>query len=185
MANKSPVFQMPDAQHFSDYGFHPHFDYFQVVEEARKQRKGASRAGRSIDGLHLKLQKPTISHDLDSSKIIKKNKHSTKNNKRWWKHALHFFRGKWTPQVHHSSSSQNGGGVQCIGFSAPPPVYTTESRSGSTTPYRTTSRPASCPRSPAMRDEMDSLPYISLRDINVEQHHRVSASSPMPIYLVT
>ncbi|KAK1385626.1 Rop guanine nucleotide exchange factor 6 [Heracleum sosnowskyi] len=183
MSNKSPTFPMPDTQHFSDYGFQPHFDYFQVVEEARKHK----RPGRAIDGLHFKLQKPTISHDLDSSKIIKKNKHCSKNNnKRWWKHALHFFKGKWTPHS-QGSSSQNGGVVQCIGFSAPP-VYITESRSGSTTPYRTTSRPMSCPRSPAMKGDMQNLPYISLKDINIDyqvQHHRISASSPMPIYLVT
>lgn len=159
----------------------------QAVEEARKHKrenKGGARPGRSIDGLHFKLQKPTISHELDSSKVIKKNKHCNKKNKRWWKHALHFFKGKWTP--HQGSSSQNGG-VQCIGFSAPP-VYITESRSGSTTPYRTTSRPTSCPRSPEAKGEMDNLPYISLRDINIDyqvQHHRISASSPMPIYLVT
>ncbi|KAF1001810.1 hypothetical protein AG4045_019016 [Apium graveolens] len=181
---------MPDTQHFSDYGFQPHFDYCQAVEEARKHKrenKVGARAGRSIDGLHFKLQKPSISHELDSSKIIKKNKHCTKNNKpRWWKHALHFFKGKLTPHNQACSTSQNGK-VQCIGFSAPP-VYITESRSGSTTPYRTASRPTSCPRSPAMKGEMDNLPYISLRDINMDyqlQHHRISASSPMPIYLVT
>lgn len=31
MSNKSPIFPMPDPQHFSDYGFDPQIDYFQVL----------------------------------------------------------------------------------------------------------------------------------------------------------
>lgn len=30
MSNKSPIFPMPQPQHFSDYGFDPQIDYFQV-----------------------------------------------------------------------------------------------------------------------------------------------------------
>lgn len=30
MSNKSPIFPMPEPQHFSDYGFDPQIDYFQV-----------------------------------------------------------------------------------------------------------------------------------------------------------
>ncbi|XP_074347221.1 uncharacterized protein LOC141686058 [Apium graveolens] len=157
MLNKSPIFQMPDTQHFSDYGFQPHFDYCQAVEEARKHKrenKVGARAGRSIDGLHFKLQKPSISHELDSSKSLRRISIAPRTTSR-----------------------------------AAPPVYITESRSGSTTPYRTAQQADTLVHVPRpMKVEMDNLPYISLRDINMDyqlQHHRISASSPMPIYLVT
>ncbi|KAJ0106360.1 hypothetical protein Patl1_18998 [Pistacia atlantica] len=63
MSNKSPIFPMPEPQHFNDYGFDPQIDYFQcsvldsfvenkVLEEARKQKKESSR---SIDSLHFEL----------------------------------------------------------------------------------------------------------------------------------
>ena len=31
MSSKSPVFPFPEPQHFSDYGFDPQLDYFQVI----------------------------------------------------------------------------------------------------------------------------------------------------------
>lgn len=30
MSHKSPIFPLPESQHFSDYGFDPQIDYFQV-----------------------------------------------------------------------------------------------------------------------------------------------------------
>nr|DAD33257.1 TPA_asm: hypothetical protein HUJ06_012108 [Nelumbo nucifera] len=30
MSSKSPICPMPEPQHFSDYGFEPQIDYFQV-----------------------------------------------------------------------------------------------------------------------------------------------------------
>lgn len=154
------------------------------MEAARKHKRGNQGVGRSIDGLHFKLEKPTISNDLDYSKIIKKNKHGKKNliRKRWWKNALHFFKRKWTRRSSQGHSQQ--GGVHPIG-SYEQPVYITESRSGSTTPYRTTSRPTSGSLSPALSGQMNNLPYISLRDLNNDSQHRTTASSTIPIYLVT
>ena len=67
------------------------------------------------------------------------------------------------------------------------PVYITESRSGSSTPYRSTSRPSSGPLAgtltPRRKGDVE-IPYLNLRELNMEQHHRVSTSA-MPIYLVT
>ncbi|XP_022723058.1 uncharacterized protein LOC111280141 [Durio zibethinus] len=183
MSNKSPVFPMPEPQHFSDYGFDPQIDYFQVLEEAKKHRKETSR---SIDLLHFKLQKP-ISKDEHS----KKN-HNAKKKKRWWKNALLLFKWKkWTrdtldldlelePDVHRTRAT-------AFRASISGPVYITESRSGSSTPYRSTSRPSSGPLAgtltPTRKGDVE-IPYLSLRELNMEQHHRVSTSA-MPIYLVT
>ncbi|KAK9287945.1 hypothetical protein L1049_016390 [Liquidambar formosana] len=179
MSNKSPIFPMPEPQHFSDYGFDPQFDYFQVLEEARKHKRDTTR---SIDSLHFKLQKP-ISKD-DYSKKTKK--------KRWWKNALLFFKWKWTTHsdrgldydedrdVHRARARAFRGSISG-------PVYITESRSGSSTPYRTSSRPTSGPlagtMTPTRKGEVE-IPYLSLRELNMEQQHRISASA-MPIYLVT
>ncbi|KAG2694517.1 hypothetical protein I3843_08G145000 [Carya illinoinensis] len=68
------------------------------------------------------------------------------------------------------------------------PIYITESRRGSTTPYHSTSdRHSSSPLTrmltPFRKDDLD-LPYLSLMDSNMEQQQRVSTSS-LPIYLVT
>ncbi|XP_011091001.1 uncharacterized protein LOC105171548 isoform X2 [Sesamum indicum] len=181
MSNKSPIFPLPQPQHFTDYGFEPQIDYFQVLEEARKHKRES--ASRSIDLLHFKLQKP-ISKD-DSSKKIKKNK------KRWWRNALLFFKfPKWTPPA----SRDLGGARHRIGSisgpvyitesrsgSPPPsisgPVYITESRSGSSTPY---SRAGS---GPLVKGEME-IPYMSLRELNMEENRRISGTAT-PIYLVT
>ncbi|KAK1387547.1 putative Toxicos en levadura 2 [Heracleum sosnowskyi] len=179
--SNNPVFPMTDTHHFSDYGFHPHFDYFQVLEAAKKHKRENQGVGKAIDGLHFKLQKPTVSHELDYSKIIKKNKHNHKIHvkKRWWKKALKIFTRKWIGR--NSQDHRQQGAVH----PNEQPVYITESRSGSGTPYRTTSRPISGSLSPAMSCEMENLTYISLRDINNELQHRTTASPTMPIYLVT
>lgn len=143
------------------------FCIFQVMEEARKHKR--ETASRPID-LHFKLQKP-ISKD-DSSKKIKKNK------KRWWRNPLLFFKlPKWAPPAggatvdlgrHHRIGSISG------------PVYITESRSGSSTPYRTASRPGS---GQLVKGEV-GIPYFSLRELNTAASHRISAVET-PIYLVT
>ncbi|KAF2615137.1 hypothetical protein F2Q70_00009696 [Brassica cretica] len=68
------------------------------------------------------------------------------------------------------------------------PVYSTESRTGSYIPYRaTTSRPSSGPiagtLTPARKGDV-AVPYLSLREHNMEKQQRISISSS-PIYLVT
>ncbi|KAJ8441693.1 hypothetical protein Cgig2_019080 [Carnegiea gigantea] len=190
MANKSPVFPMVEPQHFSDYGFDPQFDYFQVLEEARKHKR---EAPRSIDSLHFRLQKP-ISKD-DTRKGSKKKRHW------WWKNALFFFKSKWASPCnkasalyyyHHQNISigggggGGGGGGSCRSPSGP--IYVTESLSGCSTPYRTTSRPLSSPLAgtltPSRKGDL-KMPYFSLKDLSMDQPHGVSISSPMPIYLVT
>ncbi|KAG6428141.1 hypothetical protein SASPL_112390 [Salvia splendens] len=121
--NTSPIFPIP--QHFTDYGFEPQLHYFQVLEEARKQKRE-----RSID-LHLKLQKP-ISKD-ESSKKIKKTK------KRWWRNALRFFK----PPKGAPPAAANHDGRCCYRISSP--IYITESRSGASTPYRRPGEAAGVP----------------------------------------
>ncbi|GAB4851310.1 hypothetical protein Ancab_030605 [Ancistrocladus abbreviatus] len=181
MSSKSPVFPMPEPQHFSDYGFDPQIDYFQVLEEARKHKREMSR---SIDTFHFKLQKP-ISKD-DSKKKKKKKRYSF-----WWKNALLFFKSKWAHHYHHDNQPTTKSRPIRAG-SISGPIYVTESISsgccsGSSTPYRTTSLPSSGPlagtMTPTRKGDIE-VPYFSLRDLNMDQPHRISASS-MPIYLVT
>ncbi|XP_057772105.1 uncharacterized protein LOC130991746 [Salvia miltiorrhiza] len=163
VSNKSPIFPIPEPQHFSDYGFEPQIDYFQVLEEARKHKR--ETASRSID-LHFKLQKP-ISKD-ESSKKIKKSK------KRWWRNALLFF--KFPKRAPSASTGDHDSRRHRIG-SISGPIYITESRSGASTPYR---RPGS---GPLAKGEV-GVPYFSLRELNAAAGHRISAAET-PIYLVT
>ncbi|KAF5207090.1 hypothetical protein FRX31_003325 [Thalictrum thalictroides] len=181
MANKSPVFPIPQhPQHFSDYGFDPQIDYLQVLEEAKKHKKDFSR---SIDNLHFKLQKPI------SKEESKKNKN---RKKKWWKNALLF----WKKKVNHNNCCDEEAddyikrSKEYRGLSGP--VYITESRSGSSTPCRVSSRPTSGPLAgtltPMRKGDFD-VPYVSLRELNMEQYaeeqnYRFSTSA-MPIYLVT
>ncbi|KAF5752188.1 hypothetical protein HS088_TW01G00095 [Tripterygium wilfordii] len=194
MSNKSPIFPMPDTRHFSDYGFDPQIDYFQVLEEARKHKRDRSR---SIDSLHFKLQKPI---SKDESRRTHKSK-----KKNWWRNALLFFKWKWTHPHPHShrhhhhhhhrdldldlDQDVHRARAKAFRASISGPVYITESRSGSSTPYRSTSRPSSGPLAgtltPSRNGDLE-IPYLSLRELNMEQQqHRISTSAAMPIYLVT
>ncbi|KAI8004917.1 hypothetical protein LOK49_LG08G03241 [Camellia lanceoleosa] len=86
MSNKSPIFPIPDPNnHFSDYGFDPQIDYFQVLEEAKKHK--LETASRSVvdSPPHFKLQKPISRDDFDRTR---------KTKRRWWMTALRFFRPK-------------------------------------------------------------------------------------------
>ncbi|KAI9113796.1 hypothetical protein K1719_015047 [Acacia pycnantha] len=176
MSTKSPIFPMPEPQHFSDYGFDPQIDYFQVLEEAMNHKR---ETARSIDSIHFKLQKP-ISKD-DSGKIHKPKR------KRWWKSALLFF--KWrrnhhSVRAHHDRDADvdvHRARARAFRDSMSGPVYLTESRSGSTTPYRTTSRPSS---GPLAKGELD-IPYLSLRQLTMEQQQQRMSTSVVPLYLVT
>ncbi|GFZ21783.1 hypothetical protein Acr_29g0009450 [Actinidia rufa] len=177
MTTKSPIFPMPEPHHFSDYGFDPQIDYFQVLEEARKHKR--ETASKSVDSLHFKLQKPI---SKDESKRIKKSK------RRWWRNALLFLRRRWTRT--DAVRDDDGVGVhrgRAYRGSISGPVYITESTSGSSTPYLTTRRPTSGPLAgiltPTRKGEVE-IPYISLRDLHMESQHRISTPA-MPIYLVT
>nr|DAD42641.1 TPA_asm: hypothetical protein HUJ06_000871 [Nelumbo nucifera] len=91
MLNKSPIFPMPDPQHFSNYGFNPQIDYFQkILEEARKHKRDSFRF---VDALHFKLQKPILKEDSKKRK--------------WWRNALLFWKWKWTDDA-RPNDSQDG-----------------------------------------------------------------------------
>ena len=146
---------------------------------------------RSIDSIHFKLQKP-ISKDEHS-----RNKAHRSKRKRWWKSALLFFKWKrWAHhrhgghRNHHMNEDVHQARARDFRASISGPVYLTESRSGSSTPYRTTSRPSSGPIAgtlmPPVKGEVN-IPYLSLRELTMEQQQlqqRISTSA-MPIYLVT
>lgn len=159
------------------------------MEEARTHKRETTR---SIDSKHFKLQKP-ISKD-DS----KKPHHNKTKKKRWWKSALLFFKwNKLTRHHHHHRVSAIRGGDEDVQHQARAkafrasisgPVYITESRSGSCKPYLSTSRPSSGPlagtMSLASKDEM-GIPYLNLRELNMEQQQQRNSISTVPIYLVT
>ncbi|XP_059632757.1 uncharacterized protein LOC132275312 [Cornus florida] len=174
MSNKSPIFPISEPHHFSDYGFDPQIDYFQVLEEARKHKVETSTS--SIDALHFNLKIPI---SKEESKKIKRSK------KRWWRSALLFFRWKWTAHNYKDKPISSNGGALRGSISGP--VYFTESRSGSASPYRTTSRPSSGPlaltMTPSRKGEVE-VPYTSLREMDVDQQQRRVSTSALPIYLV-
>ncbi|KAI3867456.1 hypothetical protein MKX03_010036 [Papaver bracteatum] len=191
--NKSPIFPIPQhPHHFSDYGFDPQMDYLQVLEEAKKHKKekfipSSTTTSRSVESLHFKLQKP----------ISKEESKKKKQKSKWWKNALLFCKKKWVYQNdqvsdHHFGTDNNNyiksnqGGSNYRGTISGP-IYITESRSGSSTPCRSTSGPLSSSSSawtlmPATKNE---VPYLNLREMNLDQNHRISTTNPMPIYLVT
>ncbi|CAN0855704.1 hypothetical protein LINGRAHAP2_LOCUS6302 [Linum grandiflorum] len=171
---KSPVFPLPDEHHhFTDYGFDPQIHFFQFLEEARKHKPPQD----TTTNLQFKLQKPI--EQAPKTKIRKQ---------RWWKNALLFFNLKRTHRHHHHNRSGEeklqvrkksrevrSGSSSSSSMSGP--VYITESRSGSSTPYR---RTYSGPIAGTL-----TLPYVSLKELELEeQSQRVSISS-LPIYLVT
>ncbi|MBA0685119.1 hypothetical protein Goari_026658, partial [Gossypium aridum] len=168
--------------------------FLQVLEEAKKHRK---ETPRSIDSLHFKLQKPISKDEQFTKKTQHKLGYKKKKRYWWWKNALFFFKWKkWGG--FKSTNTTTGGGLDLeldiepdvhrararafMAASMSGPVYTTESRSGSTTPYRTS---VSCRRRPSSSGPL--TPYLSLRELNMEYQQRVSSSptSAMPIYLVT
>ncbi|KAK6930195.1 hypothetical protein RJ641_004289 [Dillenia turbinata] len=186
MSTKSPIFPMPQPQHFSDYGFDPQIDYFQVLEEARKHKRDTSR---SIDSLHFKLQKP-----ISKEETRRAHHHATSKKKKrwWWKNALLFFKWKWIQNENKDEYKNDvvpqAKKARTFRASISGPVYITESRTGPTnTPCRTTSRPTSGPiagtLTPTRKGDLE-VPYWSLRELNMEQPRRISTSA-MPIYLVT
>ncbi|MED6130311.1 hypothetical protein PIB30_000209 [Stylosanthes scabra] len=169
MTTKSPVFPMPDAQHFSDYGFDPQLNYFQVLEEAMKHKRHTERS--TIDSIRFKLHKPNIPNHLPSIS-------ATKNKKPWWKNL---FKWKWTHRHHHHHNQGPCRAHQPSRASISGPVYFTHTRSGPTTsPYR----PSSGPLTAASKGVSHvGVAYPSVREINMEQQ-RMSTSA-LPLYLVT
>ncbi|KAG1371285.1 hypothetical protein COCNU_16G003790 [Cocos nucifera] len=169
---------MPEPQHYSDYGFDPQIDYFQALDEARRHRKRSE--ARSLDALHFKLQKPI---SKDDSKARKKRRW-------WWKSALRFWKRAKAGGDEHAAGSAYRPKVYSTCPSYPyragsGPLYATES-AGSSTHCRT-SRPSSGPLA-AAEVGAAPIPYLCLRDLNLVDGPRISASAapaPMPIYLVT
>nr|AAF63814.1 hypothetical protein [Arabidopsis thaliana] len=158
-----------------------------VMEEARKHKRETSSKSYT-NGLQFKIQKP-ISKDNPTRSTM----HNDKKKKRcWWKKALPFFKWrKWpisTVGVNEDRRVRNFRSVTGS-MSMSGPIYATESLiSGSNTPYRTTtSKPSSGPiagtLTPARKGDV-AIPYLSLRELNMEQPQRISISSS-PIYLVT
>ncbi|XP_058076679.1 uncharacterized protein LOC131225217 [Magnolia sinica] len=164
-SNRSPIFPMPQPHHFSDYGFDPQIDYFQILEEARQVRRETRPVEEALD---FKLQKPI------SREEIKKTK-----KRKWW-NALSFW--KWERREDQRQQQQHHH-LPRRAFSGP--VYETES--GSSTPNRS-SRPSSGPLAgsltPTRSGDLET-PYLNLREMNPDaQQHRVSTSS-LPVYFVT
>ncbi|XP_058082732.1 uncharacterized protein LOC131230782 [Magnolia sinica] len=173
MTSRSPIFPMPEPQHFSDYGFDPQIDYFQILEEARKHK----RESRSIDALHFKLQKPISKED---SKKTKKRK--------WWKNALLFWRSKSREdnerQQNRNHFETSRASESCYRAISSPVYVVGESGLGTPSRSRPTSGPLAGTLTPTRNGDVD-IPYLSLRELNLEHHHQRISISSMPIYLVT
>ncbi|CAA7058835.1 unnamed protein product [Microthlaspi erraticum] len=157
MSNNSPIFPIPHSQHFSDYGFDPQIDYFQVLEEARKHKKENSSKS-SIDTLQFKLEKPISKEDLIRTTLQKKKR-------RWfWKKALLVFNWRKWPAIGRRGShyASDGDGD---GDGDDRDVHMARARN-----FRAGA----------------AIPYLSLRELNMERQQRIGASSMSgPVYLVT
>lgn len=152
-----------------------------MLQEARRHK---GETATSIDSIHFKLQKPVSKDESRKSHKAKK--------KRWWRSALFFFKWKWISYHHgHGRYHEDVHQARARAFraSVSGPVYISENTSGSATPYHrtATSRSSSGPLAgmftPARKDELD-LPYLSLRNLTMEQRQQRCSTSAMPIYLV-
>ncbi|KAF8052488.1 hypothetical protein N665_1554s0001 [Sinapis alba] len=175
-SNTSPI--------FSDYGFDPQIDYFQVLQEARNHKK-ETLSTSSIDSIHhqFKLQKPISKDDLTRTALNKKNK----KKHRWFlRNALLFFNWrKWKRRGGEGDTEFDDLDVHMArarnfrAGSMSGPVYVTDSLTGSSTPYRAI-------RPPSLTTLTPVVPYLSLRELNMERQQRINASSMSgPLYLVT
>ncbi|CAL9108458.1 unnamed protein product [Musa textilis] len=170
--NRSPIFRMtPEANHYSDYGFDPQIDYFQVLEEARRNSKRGDQ--RPLDCLHCKLQKPISKDDVKS-----------KNHRRgWWKSALGFWR-RPRPKVRSDSYKQRRAARRPYTHRAAVsgPLYTTESVGVG----RRTCRPISGRLTAAeFGAEAAGLAYLRLWELNLVDDRPTALSPAAPIYIVT
>ncbi|XP_006298539.2 uncharacterized protein LOC17893769 [Capsella rubella] len=177
MSNISPIFPIPDSQHFSDYGFDPQVHYFQVMEEARKHKRETWAKSSMNNGLQFKIQKPISKDDPTRSTM-----HTNKRKKRcWWKKALPFFKWRKWPVAAGLNEDRRARNFRTVTGSMSGPIYATESLS---TPYRaSTNRHSSGPIAGTLTPGR-AIPYLSLRELNMEQPQRISICSS-PIYLVT
>ncbi|KAL9686190.1 hypothetical protein QQ045_023645 [Rhodiola kirilowii] len=168
MSNKSPVFPMPEPHHFSDYGFDPQFDYFQVLEETRNQEREAS--SRSIDSIRFKLQKP------NSDDVIRTpQKKKTKKKRRWWSKAFMMcFNFNWSTKSRFNNNDCNDNENRDVHMAR------AQAFRSSAAHRMLRSQPLLSPGSGC------NSPYLSLRELNVEQQHlRRMSGSASPIYFVT
>ncbi|XP_072997321.1 uncharacterized protein [Typha latifolia] len=171
MSTKSPIFPFPEPHHYSDYGFDPQIDYFQVLEEARRQSKRCESRPPPLDSLHLKLQKP-----------ISKDAAKSKKRHRWWKTAgsalLFWKRAK--PDAHARRGDARGRrcGYPCGTVSGP--LYVTEASCMAAASCRSNSGPLA-----AAEVGVEGLPYLSLRGLNLVDGDGGAGARNVPIYLVT
>lgn len=136
----------------------------QVLEEAKKQRKDKDRAAAAAPTTHQ----------------FKKQHSSCSRSKRWLKNAFRFIKGKITHWPIHQSShelSDLGSRVYHVSTALSGPLYMTESRSN------TTRSRSSAGHHFAMEHKI--IPYINLRQLNMDPHSRNLTTNSLPIYLVT
>lgn len=200
MPTESPVLLMLQPHdHFSDYGFDPEIDFFQVstssllpcsfslicdsyisrfvlqvLGEAGRHGRDASR---SMDPIHFKLRKPISKddhhHHLRGCLPLKK--------RRWWRSSFLFFRGRWASKSRRAAKreevglrSSPGGTRASFEAAVAAPLYLVESRSESSTRSRMSRKPRN-----------GGLKIPCPRELSMEHNRRVSPSAAMPIYLVT
>jgi hypothetical protein len=160
-----------------------------LSEEARNRKRKTITSRFSVDSLHLKLRKPISNEESASRKVHKANK----KKKKWWRNAMLFFKWKCIHSNHKDyyldhEEYVHEARARAFSASISGSVYLVDSLSGSSTPSRSTSRPSSGPLAgtltPARKGDMQ-IPYLSLRELNMEQQQQRSSTSAKPIYLVT
>ncbi|MQM01313.1 hypothetical protein Taro_034068 [Colocasia esculenta] len=206
-SSKSPVFPMPEPQHYSDDGFDPRLHHFQAMDETTRHGNRETTFRDALGG--FMLQKPTRLEDDQFGGGSPKNHRGS----RWWRNTLLFFKRKRSRSTtgegrsgrHHAGQRIGGAPLTpaCSTLSYPSspwPVYSTESSdAGSWTPYRSRVVTGwgcrlSCAGPPGRRlAEVGNVevPYLCLRDSVASGASPPSASylsqppASVPIYLVT
>ncbi|KAL2534653.1 hypothetical protein Adt_08004 [Abeliophyllum distichum] len=102
---------------------------------------------------------------LKEGKEQKRKNSKIKNKiKWWWKNALIIF--KWFPQANkYNSTTSEYNSFNDLDHH----VHHVHHRTGSITPYRTTSWPSFVPLARTSTPDEVEIPYISLRELNMDQ----------------
>ncbi|CAM8940575.1 unnamed protein product [Rhodiola kirilowii] len=159
-----------EPHHFSEYGFDPQLDQFQMLEEARNQ------------------QRETLSRFIDDISNDKKKK---KMKRRWWWNKAFTTFLKWTTKPHLKRDEDRDvhmARARAFRSNFSGPLYMADSSRPTPPHHRSQPDMFGGLLSPGGGGTGSgcSSPYLSLRELNMERQNlqRMSASAS-PIYLVT
>ncbi|XP_031486311.1 uncharacterized protein LOC116254845 [Nymphaea colorata] len=185
MAARCPVFPIAQSScELGDYDFDPQIQYLKVLEEAREHRRGLPLSKSHVHTNSPNKNQKQQNRQREEAEEVTKKKGS---KRRWWNPGSLFFWKTKRLEPQMSLPSSHPMKIVTLGGSLPPvrsysgPIY----GSAELLPSR-----KSLPATPVRRggrgedEEVLNVPYLSLKELNMAQHHRRFSTSS-PIYLVT